>query len=78
MVTWANFHYLSFVENWVSHVRAAGVTAYVVGAMDNELLEQLARRELNTFSMDSGLSRGDFGWGTEQFHKMVRGAPGGA
>ncbi len=39
MVTWANFHYQDFVMNWVDHVRNVGVTAYLVGAMDDKLLE---------------------------------------
>ena len=39
MVTWANFHYQDFVMNWVDHVRGVGVTAYLVGAMDDKLLE---------------------------------------
>jgi Nucleotide-diphospho-sugar transferase len=46
--------------------------SYLVGAMDDKLLEKLAKRRLNTFSMNSGLSHGDFGWGTAAFHKMVR------
>jgi len=55
MVTWANYHYLDFVLNWVEHVEASGVQAYVVGAMDNELLQELVGRGIHTFSMDSGL-----------------------
>ena len=39
MVTWANFHYKDFVMNWVDHVRNVGVSAYLVGAMDDKLLE---------------------------------------
>lgn len=43
------------VLNWVEHVEASGVQAYVVGAMDNELLQELVGRGIHTFSMDSGL-----------------------
>ena len=71
MVTWANFHYLDFTLNWIQHVQAANITAYLVGAMDNELLEALLELGVNCFAMQSGLSTGDFGWGSHQFHKMV-------
>lgn len=72
MVTWANFHYLDFTMNWVQHVRAANISAYLVGAMDDELLEALVARQVPCFGMQSGLSTQDFGWGSKQFHKMVR------
>lgn len=72
MVTWANFHYLDFTMNWVQHMQAAGISAYLVGAMDNELLQALFQRNISCFAMESGLSIGDFGWGSKEFHKMVR------
>lgn len=71
MVTWANFHYLDFTMNWVQHVQAANISAYLVGAMDDELLQALVNRGVNCFGMQSGLSTEDFGWGSKQFHKMV-------
>ncbi len=37
MVTWANFHYLDFVMNWVQHVQATGCTAYLVGEHSESL-----------------------------------------
>ena len=72
MVTWANMHYLDFVLSWAHHVRKLGIGAYLVGALDDELLQALASHGINTFAMRSGLSRDDFGWGSPQFHKMVR------
>ena len=39
MVTWANFHYLDFVLNWVEHIRKCRVTGYFVGAMDDRILQ---------------------------------------
>ena len=42
MVTWANNHYYDFVSNWVRNVRKCGVSNFMVGAMDNELLAQLS------------------------------------
>lgn len=72
MVTWANHHYHDFVRNWVRNVRKCGMRNYMVGAMDNELLEKLIDDEVPTFAMQSGLTTKDFGWGTANFHKMGR------
>jgi hypothetical protein len=72
VVTWANYHYLGFTLSWVEHVKACGVTGYTVGAMDDQILEELDRRGINTFSMKSGLTLGDFGWGSKTFAKMGR------
>ena len=70
LVTWANFHYLDFAENWVAHVKKCGITNYLVGAMDQEMLEALHARGIHTFSMSSGTPTSDFGWGTPTFFKM--------
>ena len=73
MVTWANAHYLDFVLNWISHVEAANVTSYLVGALDDELLEALISRGAPAFAMHTGLSAAkDLGWGSPDFFKMVR------
>eukprot|EP01065_Artemidia_motanka_P007583 TRINITY_DN13793_c0_g1_i1.p1 TRINITY_DN13793_c0_g1~~TRINITY_DN13793_c0_g1_i1.p1 ORF type:complete len:673 (+),score=122.97 TRINITY_DN13793_c0_g1_i1:96-2114(+) len=72
LVTWANYHYLDFVTNWVYHLRLLGVRNFVVGSMDDDLANALREREVPTFAMRSGLSTKDFGWGSSQFHKMGR------
>ncbi|XRB18460.1 glycosyltransferase family 77 protein [Pseudoscourfieldia marina] len=72
MVTWANYHYLDFALNWLGHLSRLGVKNVMVGAMDHEMLEALVERGVPTFSMESGLTTGDFGWGTPTFHKMGR------
>ena len=72
IVTWANFHYLDFVLNWVYHMRRTGATNFVVGAMDPEIYVILSEKNIPTFAMSSGLTTGDFGWGTPTFHKMGR------
>ena len=43
LVTWANLHYLDFVLNWVAHVRALGIRSYLVGAMDDGILQARPR-----------------------------------
>ncbi|KAL6753317.1 nucleotide-diphospho-sugar transferase-domain-containing protein [Haematococcus lacustris] len=72
IVTWANWHYQDFVRTWLSHIKAVGVTGYIVGAMDDHLLQVLIDQKVNTFSMKSGLTLGDFGWGSGTFAKMGR------
>lgn len=52
MVTWANFHYLDFVLNWVAHVQALGIKAYLVGAMDDKIL-QVGKSLLNRSSQSA-------------------------
>lgn len=38
MVTWANSHYLDFAISWVANLKAQGITGYMVGAMDDDML----------------------------------------
>ena len=71
MVTWANNHYYDFVKNWVAHVEQLGITAFAVGAMDNQILAQLLKDGIPCFSMQSGLTANDYGWGSPTFHKMA-------
>jgi len=70
VVTWANFHYLDFTENWVAHVREQGITNYLVGAMDTKMLLALHERGIHTFSMGDDTQTTDFGWGSRAFRKM--------
>eukprot|EP00887_Chlorella_sp_A99_P001666 scaffold8.g1666.t1 len=72
MVTWANYHYRDFVFSWVHHLRATGCRAYIVGAMDDQMLEWLLDQRIPAFAMSSGLTLSDFGWGSPTFHKMGR------
>jgi arabinosyltransferase len=72
MVTWANNHYYDFVQNWVEHLEELAISAFVVGAMDNQILGRLVREGLPCFAMQSGLTHKDFGWGSKSFHAMVR------
>ena len=48
MVTWANLHYLDFVLNWVEHVRMCGVKSFLVGAMDDKILQVTACTQAHT------------------------------
>ena len=72
VVTWANYHYLDFVLNWVHHIQATGCKTFLVGAMDDKLLKVLVEKNIPSFAMSSGLSLNDFGWGSSTFFKMGR------
>lgn len=61
-VTWANHHYTDFAMSWVARLRALGLTNYLVGAMDNDILSTLARRSVHTFSMQSGELQQSCAW----------------
>lgn len=51
-----------FVSNWVWHLDKIGVGNFLVGAMDEQLLQRLASEGVPAFSMASGLTTEDFGW----------------
>ncbi|KAG1680607.1 hypothetical protein FOA52_015056 [Chlamydomonas sp. UWO 241] len=72
MVTWANHHYLDFAKSWVYNVRKAGITGYIVGAMDDDMLKCLYDARVNTWRMATGITKTDLGWGSPNFHKMGR------
>jgi hypothetical protein len=58
-VTFANHHYTDFAMSWVNRLKLLGLSNYLVGAMDDDILATLARRAIPTFSMQSGeLGRG--------------------
>ena len=72
MVTWANAAYTDFTLNWVAHVRGAGITNFLVGALDDEILARLCAAGVPSFAMHAGLPASDFGWGSASFHEMGR------
>eukprot|EP00955_Chlamydomonas_euryale_P042242 352239-Chlamydomonas_euryale.AAC.19 len=43
--------------------------------MDDDMLKALATSGINTWPMDSDNTKGDMGWGSPDFHKMVGGLP---
>jgi hypothetical protein len=59
-VTWANHHYTDFAMSWVKRLQGLGMTNFMVGAMDDDILATLARRAIPTFSMQAGETGG---WG---------------
>ena len=39
LITWADIHYLDFVLNWLELLRGLKVTSYMVGALDDQVLQ---------------------------------------
>jgi hypothetical protein len=39
LITWANHHYLDFAINWLNHMHQLNITSYMIGAMDDDLLQ---------------------------------------
>lgn len=72
MITWANHHYLDFARSWVYHIKKAGVNAYMVGAMDDEMLRDLVEHDFHCWRMNTGITKHDLGWGSQNFHLMGR------
>ena len=46
-----------------------GVTGYLVGAMDDDMLKSLVTLGINTWRMNTGITKNDLGWGSANFHK---------
>ncbi|KXZ43660.1 hypothetical protein GPECTOR_83g272 [Gonium pectorale] len=72
MITWANHHYLDFAKSWVYNLKKCGVTGYMVGAMDDDMLRDLVELNFNTWRMNTGITKRDLGWGSQNFHLMGR------
>ena len=45
LVTWANSHHAEFALNWIAHARGAGIDNFLVGCLDNGLIEFLEERD---------------------------------
>eukprot|EP00798_Chlamydomonas_sp_ICE-L_P016115 gene16115-22259_t len=71
-ITWANYHYIDFTHNWIHHLKKTGLKGLVVGAMDVHMLQYLVSSNIPTWWMDTGIQKGDLGWGSPDFHKMGR------
>ena len=77
IVTWANNHYRDFARFWISRLRALGKENFMVGAMDAELHAYMRDLGVATWHMgskgiDKTAVKNDFGWGSQNFHKMGR------
>ena len=49
-----NHHYMSFVLNWVHFMHKANITNYLVGALDEDLVEVLVPKQIHTILITEG------------------------
>lgn len=56
--------------------RQVGVTGYMLGAMDDDMLKDMVYDPTitgrHTWRMNTGITKNDLGWGSANFHKMGR------
>jgi hypothetical protein len=74
VIVWtiANMPYLDFAVNWAFHVERAGLRgSYMVGCMDDELLQDLAQRGVPVFALSAAGLGAHLRWGSPQFQKRV-------
>ncbi|KAI9083878.1 hypothetical protein K1719_034136 [Acacia pycnantha] len=72
IVTFGNYAYMDFILTWVKHLTDLGLSNFLVGAMDSELLQALYWEGVPVFDMGHRMSTEDVGWGSPTFHKMGR------
>ena len=70
IATYVNYKRLDFAFTMVRHLRSLGQPHFLVGAMDLPALEGLMSHGIPSFHINSGLTTGDYGWGTPNFRKM--------
>lgn len=56
----------------------SGVSGYMVGAMDDDMLRELVALDIHTWRMNTGITKRDLGWGSQNFHLMGRWVGGGS
>lgn len=44
----------------------------MVGAMDDDMLRDLVQLDFNCWRMNTGITKRDLGWGSQNFHLMGR------
>eukprot|EP00966_Prymnesium_polylepis_P334564 7389933-Prymnesium_polylepis.2 len=70
LLTFTNRIRLDFASTWVTHVRALGMTNWLVGATDNPALEGLRKDKLPRFNMKTNLPQGEWPWGSPSFKAL--------
>lgn len=72
-VCWIVCRRPSVFVSCVCYVHAQiGLKGYLVGAMDDEMLQTLVKLDINTWRMNTGITKKDLGWGSQNFHEMGR------
>jgi hypothetical protein len=61
---------LDFVTTWVHHVRALGLSNFLIGATDDVALKALRASKTPCFSMKTNLPEGEWAWGSPSFKAL--------
>ena len=61
---------LDFASTWEYHVRALGLTNYLIGATDDDALKALHAAKTPCFSMKTNLPQGEWPWGSPSFKAL--------
>ena len=70
VLTFTNRVRLDFARTWTTHVRALGMTNYLVGATDQQALAGLQKAGIPCFSMETNLPQGEWPWGSPSFKAL--------
>uniref|UniRef100_A0A7S0IPU1 Nucleotide-diphospho-sugar transferase domain-containing protein n=1 Tax=Calcidiscus leptoporus TaxID=127549 RepID=A0A7S0IPU1_9EUKA len=70
LVSFTNRIRLDFANTWVSHVRAIGMSNYLIGATDDAALAGLKKMHIQCFSMRTNLPQGEWPWGSPSFKSL--------
>ena len=70
ILTFVNKIRLDFATTWVKHVRALGLTNWLVGATDRPALNELKRLGIPCFDMSTNLPEGEWPWGSPSFKAL--------
>ena len=70
ILTFVNKIRLDFATTWVAHVRALGLTNWLVGATDRPALKALRKAGIACFDMSTNLPEGEWPWGSPSFKAL--------
>lgn len=70
LVSFTNRVRLDFAVTWVGHVRALGMTNFLIGGTDDRAIEGLHAAGTPCFSMRTNLPQGEWPWGSPSFKAL--------
>ena len=80
LLSFTNRIRVDFAFTWVAHIRALGLTNFLVGATDDVAVEELTTGKVPCFSMKTNLPQGEWPWGSSSFKvgsRSIAGTGGG-
>lgn len=70
LLSFTNRIRVDFAFTWVAHIRALGLTNFLVGATDDVAVEELTTGKVPCFSMKTNLPQGEWPWGSSSFKAL--------